>query len=179
MVFIQFILLQKLIIMKTRYIVLSILFVFAALFTVKAQKYPVTAVKKENIKVWGECGMCKKKIESASVQAGAITADWNEDSKVLSVSYDFNKTNPAKIQQAIAAAGYDTRDITATNDAYNKLPGCCKYERAATTSQAATCCGNEKACSKDAACCKDGKCDKTNGSCTDMTVCKEKGCCKS
>jgi periplasmic mercuric ion binding protein len=166
--------------MKTQSIVLSFLFIFASLFTVNAQKYPVSFVKKENIKVWGECGMCKNKIEKASKQAGAVTADWNEDSKLLSVSYNPNKTNPAKIQQAIAAAGYDTKDITASSDAYNKLPGCCKYERAATTQVAATsCCGDEKVCSKDAACCKDGHCDKTNGTCKDMTACKEKGCCKS
>lgn len=167
--------------MKTQSIVLSFLFVFVALCTVKAQKYPVTTLKKENIKVWGECGMCKKKIETASKQAGAVTADWNEDSKVLSVSYNTNKTSATKIQQAVAGVGYDTKDIKATDGAYNKLPGCCKYERAAnaTTAAATSCCGSEKACSKDAACCKDGKCDKTNSACADMTACKEKGCCKS
>ncbi len=167
--------------MKTQSIVLSILFVFVTLCTVKAQKYPVTALKKENIKVWGECGMCKKKIETASIQAGAVTADWNEDSKVLSVSYNTSKTSATKIQQAVAATGYDTRDIKATDGAYDKLPGCCKYERAANaaTTTATSCCDNEKACSKDAACCKDGKCDRTNGVCADMTACKEKGCCKS
>jgi hypothetical protein len=79
--------------MKTLNIGLSFLFVLAALFTVKAQKHPASAVKKETIKVWGECGTCKKKIEKASLQAGAITASWDEDTKLLSVSFIGAKTN--------------------------------------------------------------------------------------
>jgi periplasmic mercuric ion binding protein len=167
--------------MKTQHIVLSLLFVFAAFFTVNAQKGFISSEKKENIKVWGECGMCKKKIEKASKDAGAVAADWNEESKILSVSYNSNKTSAAKIEEAIAAAGYDTKDIAATNEAYNNLPGCCHYERKQVTKQVAvaTCCDNGKVCLKDMSCCKDGKCDKTNGNCKDMTVCKEKGCCKS
>jgi hypothetical protein len=31
---------------------------------------------------------------------------------------------------AIANAGHDTEMHKATDEAYNKLPGCCKYERA-------------------------------------------------
>jgi len=167
--------------MKTQHIVLSFLFVLAAFFTVSAQKVINNSIKKENIKVWGECGMCKKKIEKASKDAGAIAADWSPESKVLSVSYNSNKTSTEKIQQAIAATGYDTKDISATTEAYNNLPGCCHYERKEATKQVATtnCCNNVKNCNKDMSCCKDGKCDKTNGTCKDMTACKEKGCCKS
>ena len=115
--------------MKTQYIVLSFLFVITSLFTVNAQKGLISPVKKESIKVWGECGMCKKKIENASKAAGAITASWNEESKILSFSYNTTKTNAARIQESVAAAGYDTKDVTATGEAYNKLPGCCHYER--------------------------------------------------
>lgn len=166
--------------MKRQYVVLAFLLVFAALFTATAQKYPVTAVKKENIKVWGECGMCKKKIEAASKNAGALAADWNEDSKILSVSFNIFKTNATKIEEAVAAAGYDTRDVAANGGAYNKLPVCCHYERKQTVvRQAVNCCSNEITCARKTGCCKDNKCDAASIVCKDMVACKEKGCCKS
>ncbi|MFN8243756.1 MAG: heavy metal-binding domain-containing protein [Ferruginibacter sp.] len=89
--------------------------------------------KKETIKVWGNCGMCKKVIEKAAKTAGATAASWNEDSKELNVTYNEKKTSAAKIQQSIANAGYDTQDFAASNAAYMKLPACCHYERKTTT----------------------------------------------
>ena len=91
--------------------------------------------------MWGNCGMCKKVIETAATSAGASKASWSEETKVLSVVYNAKKTDASKIQQAIAAAGYDTQDFTAPTEVYNKLHGCCQYER--------------KACQN----CKDGKCE--------------------
>jgi mercuric ion binding protein len=88
-------------------------------------------VKKETIKVWGNCGMCKTKIEKAAKQAGAKTALWNEETKELKVSYVAKKTSNKKIQQAIVGVGYDTQDFTADDKVYNKLHGCCQYERKA------------------------------------------------
>jgi hypothetical protein len=115
--------------MKTQHIALSFLFVFASLFTANAHNFSLTSIKKDKIRVWGECGMCKNRIEKAAKEAGAITANWNEDSKYLVVSYNDSKTSLLKIQQAIAGVGHDTKELTATEEAYNKLPGCCKYER--------------------------------------------------
>ena len=85
--------------------------------------------KSETFKVSGECGSCKKKIESAAKKAGASYAAWNVDSKELTIKYNSTSTNTAKIQKAIAAVGYDTPDYKASDDAYNKLDGCCQYER--------------------------------------------------
>jgi periplasmic mercuric ion binding protein len=87
------------------------------------------AVKTETIKVWGNCGMCEETIEKSAKKAGATDAAWNEETKVLTVSYNSSKSSSLKIQQSIAAAGYDTQDVKATDKAYNKLHGCCKYER--------------------------------------------------
>jgi periplasmic mercuric ion binding protein len=87
------------------------------------------AAKKETIKVWGECGMCKKTIETAAKKAGATTATWDVDAKMLTVAYQPSKTSNQKIQQSIAAAGYDTKDFTANDAAYNGLHACCKYDR--------------------------------------------------
>lgn len=86
-------------------------------------------IKHETIKVWGNCGMCKETIETSAKKAGANTADWNEDSKELKVTYAAKKTSSEKIQKKIAKAGYDTKDFTAPDKAYNALHGCCKYDR--------------------------------------------------
>lgn len=120
--------------------------------------------KTESIPVSGNCGMCKGKIEKAAKTAGASEATWDVDAKALTVKYSSSTTNAAKIQQAVAAVGYDTRDVKATNESYDKLHGCCKYERAAAVP------------GKDHACCGD-KCEMKDGKCTNMTACKDKGCC--
>jgi periplasmic mercuric ion binding protein len=149
--------------MKTLNIYAAILFsMFAINFS-----YAQTSVKKETIKVWGNCGMCKTTIEKAAKKAGATKANWNEESKELKVLYASNKTSAVKIQQAIAKTGYDTQDFTGDNKAYNNLHACCKYDRKTDAAAATTkCCDNEK-CGKDEAACKDAGC------------CKEKTCCKS
>lgn len=126
--------------------------------------------KTEKFKVAGECGMCKKKIEKAAKQAGATNAVWNTESKMLAVSYNTNSTDQVKIQQAIAAIGYDTPKFKATEEAYSNLHECCKYDRSLSKSEAKSCCDHEKCTT--AACAKDGKCSK------DMSCCKEAGCDK-
>lgn len=116
--------------MKTQSIVLSFLFIVFSALSVSAQKKDATQ-KKETLKVWGECGMCKKTIEKAAKDSGATTANWNTESKKLTITYNTSKTSNEKIQQAIAAAGYDTQNLTADNEAYDKLHECCKYDRKA------------------------------------------------
>ncbi|WP_245999642.1 heavy-metal-associated domain-containing protein [Paraflavitalea soli] len=120
--------------MKTQSIVLSFLFIVFSAFSVSAQKKDPTQ-KKETLKVWGECGMCKKTIEKAAKDSGATTANWDTESKKLTITYSTAKTSNEKIQQAIAAAGYDTRDLTANNEAYDKLHECCKYDRKAAAAR--------------------------------------------
>lgn len=88
-------------------------------------------IQKDTITVYGVCGMCKKKIEKAAKEAGASTAIWNQASKVLKVSYNSTSTSNQKIQQSIAAVGYDTRDLKATDEAYNSLDECCRSPRIA------------------------------------------------
>lgn len=151
--------------MKTQSFILSIAFLFVFTSFSFAQ-----SSQKDSIKVWGNCGMCKKTIETAATKAGATVASWDTETKVLAVSYNGKKTTATKIQQAVAAAGYDTRDFTAPDAAYNKLHGCCQYDRKAdeAASKKDSCCGNEKCAKDDAkACCKD------------MEACKDKSCCKS
>lgn len=88
--------------------------------------------KTETFKVYGECGMCEKRIEKAAKIDGVNKADWDVDSKVMTISYDPAKTDGKKVQKAIAAVGHDTDKETAKGDVYKKLPGCCLYERKKT-----------------------------------------------
>ena len=148
-------------------------FFFSFLFMAIAS-VAVAQTKTEKIAVSGECGMCKTKIEKAAKDAGASFAAWDVDAKLLTVKYQSTSTNTAKIEKAVAAVGYDTKNVKATDESYNKLHSCCKYERTASTDADHSCCDHAKC--KEADCMKDGKCSK------DMSCCKEAGdkkdCCK-
>ena len=133
-----------------------------------SQSFAQKSISKETIKVWGNCGMCKKTIEKSAISAGAKSAKWNEESHQLLVSYSNSKTSGNKIQQAVAAAGYDTQDLSANDEAYNNLHSCCQYERkeaTAVTTPAKACCSSES-------------CGKNETACKDMDTCKDQSCCK-
>lgn len=88
----------------------------------------IAQTKTETIKVSGNCGMCAKTIAKAATKGGATKASWNEDTKILTVSYDEAKTSNDAIQRKVAEAGYDTEKYTGDEKAYNALHGCCQYE---------------------------------------------------
>lgn len=165
---------QKIITMKTLNIILVLAFVCTSLFA-------AAQAKQTTVKVYGNCGMCKKHIETAAKEAGATSAVWNKDTKVLSLKFDASKTDTKKIQTKIAEAGYDTQDATATKEAYDKLDECCQYDRkvaAKPTSkvESKNCCNNMASCAKGdcASCdnCKDCAKDCCKNGCT-------KSCCKT
>ncbi|MFC0772869.1 heavy-metal-associated domain-containing protein [Terrimonas alba] len=132
------------------------IFSFVALLMVSTASFAQS--KTETIPVSGNCGMCKSKIEKAAKTAGAADAKWDVDAKTLTVKYNSSTTNAAKIQTAVAAVGYDTRDVKATNEAYNKLHGCCQYDRTAASGDDAKMPALKTG--SDGDCCKDGKCSK-------------------
>ena len=79
--------------------------------------------------VRGNCGMCKSTIEkAANGVAGVVNATWDVDKKKIDVSFDDTKTDAMAIHNAIAVSGYDTEKVVGSEDAYNNLPNCCKYE---------------------------------------------------
>jgi len=89
--------------------------------------------KTEKIKVYGNCGQCKTRIEKAAKSVDGVSqATWNEKNEILTVTFDSAKTTTMKIEDAIAKVGHDTENMKATDKAYNALPGCCKYDRPAT-----------------------------------------------
>ncbi len=84
---------------------------------------------KATLEVDGICGMCKKRIETATIKTkGVKFADWDIVSKQLSIIYDERKTNLEIINKNIAAVGHDTKTVKATDEAYNSLDPCCLYK---------------------------------------------------
>ena len=78
-------------------------------------------------------GMCKKRIDKAAAVDGVSKANWNKDTKIMSVTYDASKVSMDAIQKKIAGVGYDTEKFTADDKAYNQLPDCCQYDRKKTS----------------------------------------------
>jgi periplasmic mercuric ion binding protein len=85
--------------------------------------------KTETFKVYGNCGMCESRIEKAAKLDGVSSADWDEETKLITLVYDPKKIKLDKVHKAIAAVGHDTDKATAPDAVYDKLHGCCKYER--------------------------------------------------
>jgi copper chaperone CopZ len=105
--------------------ILSFLVVFfISLASSAQQKKPVT-VKINTPTV--QCEMCKKKIEEYLAYEEGVTkvvVDFKQ--KKTTVTYLTDRTNLENIKTAIANTGYDAEEIKAAQDAYDKLPKCCK-----------------------------------------------------
>ena len=69
----------------------------------------------------------------AARAAGAASASWDVDFKILSVSYSAATSPVSKIEKSVAAAGHDTNNEIASGKAYQALSQCCKYERKTLT----------------------------------------------
>jgi copper chaperone CopZ len=114
-----------------KFIITAIIAVTSGVFTY-AQSHDhsqMASVKTESVKVWGNCDMCKARIEKAAKIDGVSKADWNKDTKMLTLAYNPTVVTIDDIQKKIAAVGHDTEKYKADNNTYNSLPGCCKYDR--------------------------------------------------
>jgi len=83
---------------------------------------------KASMEVDGVCGMCKERIEKAAIRTkGVKSAVWSIDTHELKLMYDERKTNLETISKNIAAVGHDTKEIKATDEAYDSVHPCCRY----------------------------------------------------
>lgn len=86
--------------------------------------------KSEKFLVNGKCEMCDKRIEMAALSVeGVSKADWNKETKEMNVTFNDAKTSLQDVKTSIAKVGHDTDAVKATDEAYNELPSCCKYDR--------------------------------------------------
>jgi periplasmic mercuric ion binding protein len=85
---------------------------------------------KHTVEVNGNCEQCQKRIQKAAYSvAGVKSAIWSIETHQLDLILDEEKASVELVKKAVAKAGYDTEDEKATTDSYDKLPGCCQYER--------------------------------------------------
>ncbi len=87
-------------------------------------------IKKEEFKVYGNCGMCEARVEKAAENVdGVESADWDKKTKMMLVKYDASEVELMDVHKAIAKAGHDTEKASADDKVYEGLPGCCHYDR--------------------------------------------------
>ena len=83
---------------------------------------------KASLEVDGVCQMCKERIEKAAISTkGVKAATWNVDTHELRLIFDERKTNLKAISKSITAVGHDTKEMKASDEAYDKVHPCCKY----------------------------------------------------
>ena len=116
-------------IMKTN--IKSILISVAVLLSVlvlNAQD-PEPKIKEIKIQTSAVCGMCEERIESnMAYEKGVKSVELDDETKIVTISYKVDKTDPKKLREAISKLGYDADDVEADPKAYAKLPACCKKD---------------------------------------------------
>ena len=120
------------------FLVLPLLGFLSFSANVQAQTAPVVATAAKasgtstaQFKTSAVCDMCKARIEkSLAYEKGVQSAVLDVPSKVLTVTYKADKTNPAALRTAVQKTGYDADELTADARAYGRLPDCCKKTNA-------------------------------------------------
>lgn len=98
-------------------------------FTANAQQQKNKNAK-YSVEVSGNCDMCKNRIEKAAYAVkGVKSANWDVSSQQLQIILNEQRSSVQEVQQAIANAGHDTKEVKTTQEKYDQLHGCCKYER--------------------------------------------------
>lgn len=110
--------------MQRLFLLLTTILTFSAATPVFAGNKTTTA----HFTISGVCDQCKSRIEKAAYDVkGVRFANWNEDTRDITVKYDSSKTTPEVILKSIAKAGYDNEMFKAEEGDYDKLPKCCHY----------------------------------------------------
>jgi copper chaperone CopZ len=85
-------------------------------------------VMTDTLTVTGVCEMCQARIEEAvRYVSGVKFAAWDKETQQLHVVYKTKRTDRQAIGQALAQVGHDSEVKTASDEAYQTLPGCCRY----------------------------------------------------
>ena len=113
----------------------KILFTLSILlaFSVNAQEKKKNKNAKVMFEVDGICGMCKSRIEKASLKTkGVKFAFWDVKTHQLNLIVDERKTSTESIQKNITAVGHDVilsenKKLISPKKAYESVHPCCKY----------------------------------------------------
>jgi copper chaperone CopZ len=109
----------------------QILMAITLLLSVTVASAQIKNAKTETVKIYGNCGMCKTKIETAGNLKKVAQVEWNKDTKMATVTYDATKTSQDEILKRVALVGYDSDKFLAPDDVYAALHDCCQYDREA------------------------------------------------
>ncbi|MBI1342552.1 MAG: TonB-dependent receptor plug domain-containing protein [Terrimonas sp.] len=109
--------------MKNVLILLLLVFCYGA----KAQNKDQSTDTTVTFTVYGNCEMCKARIEEAAKGKGVRSGTWEIDTKIFTLVYDPRQTQPEKVQARIVEAGHDTEFRKAKDYVYKGLPECCLY----------------------------------------------------
>lgn len=111
--------------MKKMFLILLVAFVG---ITAQAQEKKKSKNAKHDVEVYGNCDMCKKRIEKAAYSvAGVKSAVWHQDHQDMHLIIDENKCTVEDVKAAVAKSGHDTKDVKAKDEEYAKLHSCCQY----------------------------------------------------
>ncbi len=103
-------------------------FMILAMLLIGTATFAQNKNERASLEVDGVCMMCKQRIEKASLKTkGVKSAVWNVKTHELKLIYDARKTNLETISQSIVAVGHDTKELKATDEAYDGIHPCCKY----------------------------------------------------
>jgi mercuric ion binding protein len=98
----------------------------------------------QTILVKGECGKCKDKIEAALDIPGISFAEWNKETKMLTVRYNDKKVSENDIHTTISNLCYATAKMEANKEKQAKLANCCKPKEAKACETKKGCCSKKK-----------------------------------
>ena len=108
--------------------ILGMMLLFIAISTQAQDKKSKNA--KYAIEVNGNCEQCKKRIEKAAFTVGGVkSANWNIETHELSLILNEEKATLLDVKKATAKVGHDTDEVKASDDVYQNLHSCCKYDR--------------------------------------------------
>jgi copper chaperone CopZ len=109
----------------------SIIVVSIALFTTNISIAQTKNLKVAEVKVYGNCGMCKKTIEKAGNVKGKSNVVWDTETAMARITIDSTKTSIDDVLKSIAKVGYDSDKFRSSDSVYDNLHGCCQYDRPA------------------------------------------------
>ena len=112
-------------------IIKSLCVLIITIFTFNFCEAQIKNTKVVSVKVYGNCGMCKKTIEKAALLDGLSMAEWDVDTKMAKITFDSTKMKIDDVLKRIAAAGYDSDSYRANDQSYSNLHKCCQFDRPA------------------------------------------------
>jgi hypothetical protein len=116
---------------------MKFIFVFAAFcLFVNSSFGQIQNSKTETITVFGNCGMCKKNIETSGFIENMALVKWDKETKIATITYDAKNVKKEDILKKIAMKGYDNEAYLAPNEVYEALHTCCHYERTTSKTKA-------------------------------------------